>query len=151
MKNFILFTALASIFMALPKDEVKAFQQSEIKNASGVRFEIYPVKSSLTNSKECLTYKDECLFPLSKTPAVVIEDFKYQRITGKVPGIKLILNKKNARELNKLTKKYSHSRIALVQDGKVIFTPYIKESISDDQLAMTFKNKESFEAVLKKL
>lgn len=155
MKKYFILTVLTTIFMNLPISKAHEFSDKSIKQVHGKKFEIYPVKVSKTtdkrNNHSCLEYGKECLLPLTKRPALVFEDFQYQKMLGEKAGIKFSLSEKQARDLEKFSKKYLNSRMAFVYNNRVLQAPKIKNIINGSNFEITFNNKNNFNVLLSTL
>lgn len=154
MKKYFILSVITSVFMGLPLSHASEFLDDHIRVAKGKFFEIYPVKVSKTESGNCFKYGKECLIPLTRKPALILHDFKFQRILNhpeEKAGIKIFLSEKDQKSFENLTEKYLNSRLALVYKDRVLHSPKIRNIIADGKFEMSFCNQNSFEQVLRGL
>ena len=150
-KRKLLLTAVSSILIGLTPSTTKLFAQDKGENlSSNVVLELIPVKSSKSKSKDCLELGNECLVPLGNK-GIVLKDFVFEKTTKGQPGVKVHLDEKEDKTLEKLTKKYEGSRMALVYNGKVLVAPVIKEKITSNDFVLTFSNHKNFENFIKEI
>jgi len=146
-KGLILSLA-ASALLNLPSSYAQKFQSTtELTQVKNVKFELYPVKFSKTECKNCLDFKGKHLHQITKKPVVVLEGFHYQPFADKKLGIKLFLDEKTGKTLEKVTKKYLNTNLAVVHNGKVIMVPAVKSIIKGNSFELTFNDRKKFEAV----
>ena len=107
MKKRVLFiSALASVFMNLNAEEIQKFTNGKKKLSGNNTIEIYPSKISKTKDRKSWEYGKEQIIPLTNKPVLSLEDFEYRKIAGGEPGIEVFLNDRNAKQLEKISKKY---------------------------------------------
>ena len=152
MKKRVLFiSALASVFMNLNAEELQKFTNNKKKFSGNNTIEIYPSKLSKTKDRKSWEYGKEKIIPLTNKPVLSLEDFEYRKIAGGEPGIEVFLNEKNAKQLEKVSKKYLKERLALVFNGEVIFAPTIKSILDDGKFKLTFRDDKSYKKILEGL
>lgn len=146
----IVLSLMASTLVNLPVGLAKELIHSTMINrAQGTTIELYPVKYSNSNGGGHLTYKGKSLYTITKKPVAVFENFKYQNLSRNKLGIKLILSKKEGRELERVTRKYLNTKLAIVHNGKVIMVPLLKSVLGGEAIELSFNSHEKFETVLK--
>lgn len=152
MKKRVLFiSALASVFMNLNAEEIQKFTNGKKKLSGNNTIEIYPSKISKTKDRKSWEYGKEQIIPLTNKPVLSLEDFEYRKIAGGEPGIEVFLNDRNAKQLEKISKKYLKERLALVFNGEVIFAPTIKSILDQGKFKLTFRDDKSYKKILERL
>jgi preprotein translocase subunit SecD len=152
MKKRVLFlSALATVFMNLGAEELQEFSQGKKKFSKNSTLEIFPSKLSKTKDKKSWTYGKEQIIPLTNKPVLSLADFEYRKVAGDEPGIEVFLNERNAKQLEKISKKYLKERLALVFNGEVIFAPTVKSILDDGKFKLTFRDEKSYKKVLESL
>ncbi|MBF0206617.1 MAG: hypothetical protein HQK53_06985 [Oligoflexia bacterium] len=151
MKRYFIMYTIVSIFVKLPFVHAKEFLNQEVKVAKGTVFEFYPVKSSKSGNGDCFEYGKECLLPLTKRPIFTFKDFEYQKYVEEKPGIRITVSEDESRDMEKFTRKYINTRLALVYNGKVVHAPLIRDVVSANKFEMSFCNENKFREVLKSI
>jgi preprotein translocase subunit SecD len=153
MKTKVLVLSLiTAAVINIPASFAKNFKSLKAeKKSTDERFEIYPVKVSKNSSKECLDFDGRCLLPLTKKPAVVIENFEYNSFSDNGAGLELHVDEKTSKMLEAATKKYQNSRLAFMYKGKVLSAPVVKEVINGKHFNITFNDAKVYESVVESL
>ncbi|MGB0454871.1 MAG: SecDF P1 head subdomain-containing protein [Bacteriovoracaceae bacterium] len=148
LKLLLVTSTLANITGAFAKD----FKKSKVlQSTKQKKLELIPVKFSDIKTKDSLTYKESSLLPLTKKPIAVIEDFKYQTFIKEQAGIKVYIDEKSGKAIEKASKKYQGTKLAFVLDGKVLSAPQIKSALEGNEFELSFNNYKNFENVLSEL
>ncbi|MBL6992122.1 MAG: hypothetical protein ISR65_20225 [Bacteriovoracaceae bacterium] len=152
MKTKVLILSLVtSTLMNVTSGLAKNFKNAkQMQSSKDKKVEFYPVKYTKTKNKnkDCMDYNGACLMQLSKKPVVVLENFMYQAFVNNKAGIKLYLDDRTSKDLQKATKKYLNTNLALVMDGKVVNVPSVKEIIKTNAFDISFKNPKGMETIL---
>ncbi len=146
----IILSFVASAITSLPVGYASILQSKKLK-AKDVKLEFYPVKHSKTDLKDGLELNGESYLKITKKPVLILEDFSYEPHINTNAGIKMLLDKKNATALEKTTRKYGNTKLALVHNGEVLTTQNMKNIVQGDDFEVTLNDPSKMETVLKSL
>jgi preprotein translocase subunit SecD len=148
----IVLTLMVGALTQIPSGFASDFQSTtEQVQRANARFEIYPVKHSKTDCKNCFDFDGSYLLKIKNKPSLTFEDFEYETFTDNTFGIKFNLNEKKARQLEKLTRKYLNTKLALVHNGRVLASPTVSSIIEGDKFEISFNDAGRFQWVLENL
>ncbi len=148
----IVLSLMASTLINIPSSFAKEYQNStKLTQAKKSKFEFFPVKLSKTLIKDGLFLDGKSYIPLTKKPALTIENFKYQSLGNSELSIKLVLGKKENKALADITRKYYNTKLAVVFNNKVLMVPSIKKIIGNDSIILNTSNVKLLEELLLEL
>lgn len=150
-KRILILSAVASTFVTASDALAHLLlRNQQPKQVNGQPLELVPVKVTDSRDKSALNYKGKNLLPLTKK-SVMIEDFRVSSSLARHLGIKLELNEKNAKEVQKALRKYSNERIAIVFNGRVLEAPEVRKLMQGDVLSFGLGSEKDLEEVIESM
>ena len=148
----IVLSLMASTLINIPSSFAKEYKEStQLTQAKKSKFEFYPVKLSKTQIKDGLFLDGKSYIPLTRKPALIVDDFKFQSQPGNEVSINLVLNQKESKALEQITKKYYNTKLAVIFNDRVIMVPSIKNIIGNESIKLSTSNVKLIKELLLEL
>lgn len=150
MKKKILITLMITVMTTLPMSFAQQYKRAtEASEAQNLEFELIPVKFSKNKSSETFEFEGKQYLALGKP--LILKNFKYQTSDKNDMALMLELSAKDAKKLEKLTRKHINNKLALRLNNEVLMVPEIKSIISGGHLQISLNDSEKFQDLLGKM